>query len=83
MNFIYDTYSHIGTRRNNQDSYTVCWGRNARYAQTLEVGSHILLWGRIQSRSYRKKIIEGDDINIIERTAYEVSASRMECPNPA
>ena len=59
----------------------VCWGRNARYAQTLDVGSRILLWGRIQSRNYRKKILDGDDVNIIERTAYEVSANRMECPS--
>lgn len=60
----------------------VCWGRNARYAQTLSVGSRILLWGRIQSRNYRKRIEEGDSISTIERTAYEISASRMECPSP-
>ena len=61
----------------------VCWGRNARFAQSLDVGSRILLWGRIQSRDYRKKIIDGDDVGFIERTAYEVSANRMECPQSA
>ena len=28
----------------------ICWGRNARYASGFEVGAHIQLWGRIQSR---------------------------------
>lgn len=58
----------------------VAWGRNARYAQTLTVGSRIQLWGRIQSRVYRKKIPADGQIDIIEKTAYEVSASRLECP---
>jgi single-stranded DNA-binding protein len=57
----------------------VCWGRNARYAQTLHVGSRIQLWGRIQSRVYKKKVTAGDETDIIEKTAYEVSANRMEC----
>ena len=57
----------------------VCWGRNARYAQTLHVGSRIQLWGRIQSRVYKKKVTDGDETDIIEKTAYEVSANRMEC----
>ena len=36
----------------------ICWGRNARYASGFEVGAHIQLWGRIQSREYTKKISE-------------------------
>ena len=36
----------------------ICWGRNARFADQFEVGSHIQLWGRIQSREYQKKISE-------------------------
>ena len=34
----------------------ICWGRNARYASAFEVGGHVLLWGRIQSREYIKKL---------------------------
>ena len=28
----------------------ICWGRNARFAGTFQVGSRCLVWGRIQSR---------------------------------
>jgi primosomal replication protein N len=54
----------------------ICWGRNARYAGNLDVGAHIQLWGRIQSRQYQKKI--GDD-QVINRVAYEISVSKIEC----
>ena len=53
----------------------ICWGRNARYADQFEVGSHIQLWGRIQSREYQKKIGEEE---YEKRIAYEVSVSKME-----
>ena len=53
----------------------ICWGRNARYADQFEVGSHIQLWGRIQSREYQKKIGEEE---YEKRVAYEVSVSKME-----
>ena len=53
----------------------ICWGRNARFAGTLAVGSRIRIWGRIQSREYQKKIEEDQVINKI---AYEVSVSKME-----
>ena len=36
----------------------ICWGRNARYASAFEVGGHVLIWGRIQSREYIKKLEE-------------------------
>lgn len=49
----------------------ICWGRSARYAGELEVGSKIKITGRIQSREYIKKI--GDDKRE-KRVAYEVSA---------
>lgn len=53
----------------------IAWGRNARYAADFEVGKHICIWGRIQSREYEKKLSE----ELSEtRTAYEVSISRME-----
>lgn len=37
----------------------ISWGRNARFASTFEVGGHVQIWGRIQSREYVKKL-EGD-----------------------
>ena len=52
----------------------ICWGRNARYASGFEVGAHIQLWGRIQSREYTKKVSEEE---IERRIAYEVSVSKM------
>ena len=54
----------------------ICWGRNARFAGKLEVGEHVAIWGRIQSREYQKKL-ENDEV--INRVAYEVSVSKMEC----
>lgn len=53
----------------------ICWGRNARYADNFQVGSRVLLWGRIQSREYQKKLSETD---IEKRVAYEVSVSKLE-----
>ena len=53
----------------------ICWGRNARYAETFDVGGHIQLWGRIQSREYQKKISEDE---VERRVAYEVSVSKLE-----
>lgn len=53
----------------------IAWGRNARYAETLEVGTHLLVWGRVQSREYTKKIGEEE---VEKRVAYEVSVSKIE-----
>ncbi|MGN0438490.1 MAG: single-stranded DNA-binding protein [Lachnospiraceae bacterium] len=54
----------------------ICWGRNARFAGKLEVGEHVAIWGRIQSREYQKRL---DNDEVICRVAYEVSVSKMEC----
>ena len=54
----------------------ICWGRNARFAGKFKVGEHIQLWGRIQSRTYQKKL---DADNVEKRTAYEISVSKIEC----
>lgn len=54
----------------------ICWGRNARYASEFEVGEHVQIYGRIQSRKYIKKLTE---TQTQERTAYEVSVSKLEC----
>lgn len=53
----------------------ICWGRNARFADSFEIGRHIQVWGRIQSREYQKK--PGED-EIQTRTAYEVSVREVE-----
>ncbi len=53
----------------------ICWGRNARYASGFEVGEHVQLLGRIQSREYVKRI---SDIETEKRVAYEVSVSKLE-----
>lgn len=53
----------------------ICWGRNARYASSFEVGSHVEVYGRIQSREYIKKIGEEQTE---KRVAYEVSVNKIE-----
>ena len=53
----------------------ICWGRNARFASGFEVGGHVQVWGRIQSREYVKKINEDE---IEKRIAYEVSVSKID-----
>ena len=54
----------------------ICWGRNARFASAFEVGEHVQVMGRIQSREYMKKITETESQ---KRVAYEVSVSKLEC----
>mgnify|MGYP005763611099 FL=1 len=63
-------------RAYNKSDYIPCiiWGRNARYAGKLEVGDNIKITGRIQSRKYQKKTENGAE----ERTAYEISVSKIE-----
>lgn len=53
----------------------ICWGRNARYVSGFSVGSRCLVWGRIQSREYMKKLSEETSE---KRVAYEVSVSKLE-----
>lgn len=53
----------------------IAWGRNARFAAGFEVGGHIQIYGRIQSREYVKRISEDE---CERRVAYEVSVSKIE-----
>lgn len=53
----------------------ICWGRNARFAESFYVGGHVQVWGRIQSREYQKKV---NDSEFEKRIAYEVSVSKLE-----
>ena len=67
----------VAVNRNfGKSDYIPCiaWGRNAKYAAGLNVGDNIEVWGRIQSRNYKKKITEEE---IVEKTAYEVSVTRI------
>ena len=61
----------------NKSDYipAIAWGRNARFAGGLQVGDRVRLWGRMQSRSYQKRLSE----NLAEqRVAYEVSVAKLE-----
>lgn len=60
-----------------KSDYIPCllWGRNARYAESFEVGERIKVWGRIQSRDYQKRI---SDDEFEKRVAYEVSVCKVE-----
>lgn len=53
----------------------IAWGRNAVWCGDLEVGTHVRLKGRFQSREYRKEVSPGE---FETRTAYEVSVSVIE-----
>ena len=63
-------------RQYGKSDYIPCiaWGRNARFASVLEVGTRLQIDGRIQSREYQKRI---SDDEFETRTAYEVSASNL------
>ena len=64
-------------RSYNKSDYIPCiaWGRNARYAERLNVGDNVIVKGRIQSREYQKKISETETES---KTAYEVSVSKLD-----
>lgn len=53
----------------------IAWGRNARYAAGFQIGGHIQVYGRIQSREYTKRLNENE---CEKRVAYEVSVSKLE-----
>ena len=63
-------------RRTMKSDYINCiaWGRNAIKSSMFNVGDHIELSGRLQSREYKKKI---DNETYEVRTAYELSASMI------
>ena len=64
-------------RSYNKSDYIpcICWGRNAVFANRLNVGDNVKLSGRMQSRIYQKKL---SDTEIVEKTAYEVSVNKAE-----
>lgn len=64
-------------RQYGKSDYIPCiaWGRNAKFANGLEVGARLQIDGRIQSREYQKQI---SDDGVEARVAYEVSIAKME-----
>ena len=64
-------------RSYNKSDYIPCiaWGRNAKYAETLNIGDNVIIKGRIQSREYQKKLSETE---FEQKTAYEISISKLE-----
>lgn len=63
-------------RKYHKSDYIPCiaWGRNAKVADLLKVGTPLVLEGRLQSREY-KKTLENGETEI--RTAYELSVSKI------
>lgn len=69
---------HLAVNRAyHKSDYIPCitWGRTARFSEGLEVGDHIEVWGRIQSRTYQKKLETGESIT---KTAYEISINKLD-----
>lgn len=52
----------------------ICWGRNARRAENMEVGTEVNVTGRLQSREYVKVLEDGSKYY---DTTYEVSLSKV------
>jgi len=64
-------------RAYNKSDYIPCiaWGRNARFCENMPVGTEVKVSGRVQSRTYEKKISEDQ---VEKRVAYEVSIGSLE-----
>ena len=64
-------------RRDKRSAYIpmIAWGRDARYADTLNVSDKVRIVGRFQNREYVKHFADGSSE---VRTAYEVSVIQLE-----
>lgn len=64
-------------RTYNKSDYIPCilWGRNAKFSESMEVGTNVKVTGRIQSRTYEKKYPDGTSE---KKVAYEISVSKFE-----
>lgn len=62
-------------RQYDKSAYVPCvsWGKNAKYINGLDIGTHIEITGRLQSRNY-KKVINGQEVI---KTAYELSVQTL------
>ena len=66
----------VAVNRNyNKSDYIPCiaWGTNAQIVSNMQVATKLKIEGRVQSRIYNKSI--GD--NVVTKTAYEVSISKL------
>lgn len=71
---ICDIILAVNTTRHHSDYIpTICWGRNAVQASKLEIGSKVVIEGRMQSREYTKVI---NDVEV-KKTAYELSCNSI------
>lgn len=63
-------------RSYKKSDYIPCilWGRNAKFSDSLEVGTKVKIEGRVQARNYEKKLANGE---ILKNVAYEVSVSKF------
>lgn len=63
-------------RTYKKSDYIPCilWGRNAKFCENICTGTMVKLSGRIQSRKYEKKQLDG---SILEKVAYELSVSKF------
>ena len=52
----------------------IAWGRYATYVYKCDVGTHLEIVGRLQSREYHKQM---DDGTVAVKTAFEVSVSKV------
>lgn len=52
----------------------IAWGRYATYVSKCDVGTHLEIIGRLQSREYHKQM---DDGTVAVKTAFEVSVSKV------
>ena len=81
---ITDCILAVNRKLPGKSDYIPCimWGRNAKAVGGLEIGTHVKVAGRIQSREYTKKIAEDE---YETRIAYELSVSKFqimeECAN--
>lgn len=67
-------------RAYNKSDYIPCiaWGRNAKFCESMPVGTEVKLVGRVQSRAYEKKYDDGTEET---KVAYEVSVANLEVLN--
>lgn len=64
-------------RTYNKSDYIPCiaWGRNAKFVSKLDIGENVIIWGRVQSRAYQKKLENGE---VVDKVAYELSITKIE-----
>ena len=52
----------------------LAWNKDVNYINNINISSEVSIVGRFQSRAYYKKDCDG---NLIEKTAYEISSSKI------